>query len=192
MSSPRPQQDGPAAEPQSAGRSDRHWPPYQPQVIEPKWQSLWEQSGLYLASQSADRPKYYCLDFFPYPSGDGLHVGHVRNYVPTDVISRFKRMQGFTVLHPMGWDSFGEPTEQYAIATGVQPRVSTDRNTRNFKHQFKIIGTSYDWSREIELVPARILSLDPMVFHPHVPARPGLPGDQLAVVVPGLPDDPVE
>jgi leucyl-tRNA synthetase len=130
-------------------RSDQ-WPPYQPQAIEPKWQSLWEQRGLYLASETTDRPKYYCLDFFPYPSGDGLHVGHARNYVPTDVISRFKRMQGYNVLHPMGWDSFGEPTEQYAISTGVQPRVSTDNNTRNFKRQFRIIGTSYDWSREID------------------------------------------
>jgi leucyl-tRNA synthetase len=126
------------------------WPSYRPQVIEPKWQSLWEQGGLYLASESPDRPKFYCLDFFPYPSGDGLHVGHVRNYVPTDVISRFKRMQGYTVLHPMGWDAFGEPTEQYAISTGTPPRISTDRNTQNFKHQFRIIGTSYDWSREID------------------------------------------
>ena len=134
----------------SSPRGHLHWPPYQPQTIEPKWQSLWEQGGLYLAGEPDDRPKYYCLDFFPYPSGDGLHVGHVRNYVPTDVISRFKRMQGYNVLHPMGWDSFGEPTEQYAIATGVQPRISTNRNTRNFKHQFKIIGTGYDWSREID------------------------------------------
>jgi leucyl-tRNA synthetase len=132
------------------GRKPGQWSQYLPQAIEPKWQSLWEQGGLYLASEKADRPKYYCLDFFPYPSGDGLHVGHARNYVPTDVISRFKRMQGYNVLHPMGWDSFGEPTEQYAISTGVQPRVSTDNNTRNFKRQFRIIGTSYDWSREID------------------------------------------
>jgi len=126
------------------------WPVYNPREIEPKWQALWERQGLYLAQESGEKPKYYCLDFFPYPSGDGLHVGHCRNYVPTDVISRFKRMKGYNVLHPMGWDAFGEPAEQYAIRHGVHPRVTTNRNTANFRRQMTLIGAGYDWSREID------------------------------------------
>lgn len=130
--------------------SKQQWPEYQPQIIESKWQQQWENEGIYRAFEGGDRPKYYCLDFFPYPSGEGLHVGHCRNYVPTDVISRFKRMQGFNVLHPMGWDAFGEPAEQYAISHGVHPRVTTDRNTANYRRQMRLIGASYDWSREID------------------------------------------
>jgi len=126
------------------------WPEYRPQEIEPKWQALWEQSGLYLADDTSQRPKYYCLDFFPYPSGDGLHVGHCRNYIPTDVMSRYKRMRGFNVLHPMGWDAFGEPSEQYAIRHNVHPRQVTDQNTADFRRQLTLLGTSYDWSREID------------------------------------------
>ena len=126
------------------------WPPYNPQSFESHLQEQWEGLALYHARESGDRPKYYCLDFFPYPSGDGLHVGHCRNYIPTDVLSRYKRMKGFNVLHPMGWDSFGEPAEQYAVAHGVHPRITTDRNTANFKRQMRLIGTSYDWSREID------------------------------------------
>ncbi|MEW5868739.1 MAG: leucine--tRNA ligase [Chloroflexota bacterium] len=126
------------------------WPEYIPQEIEPKWQQLWEREGLYLASEQGDKPKFYCLDFFPYPSGEGLHVGHCRNYVPTDVLSRFKRMNGYNVLHPMGWDAFGEPAEQHAVAHGVHPRQTTDQNTANYRRQMTIIGSSYDWSREID------------------------------------------
>ena len=124
-------------------------PKYDPSVIEPKWQQAWEQDGLYVASEGGDRPKFYCLEFFPYPSGDGLHVGHCRNYVPTDVIARYRRMCGYNVLHPMGWDAFGEPAEQFAVANGVHPRVTTDRNTANFRRQYNLIGIGYDWSREI-------------------------------------------
>ena len=123
---------------------------YNPNEIESRWQRTWEETGIYRTVEENDRPKYYCLDFFPYPSGDGLHVGHCRNYVPTDVISRYKRMRGFSVLHPMGWDAFGEPAEQFAINHNVHPRVTTDQNTANFRHQYRIIGTSYDWSREID------------------------------------------
>jgi leucyl-tRNA synthetase len=126
------------------------WPEYQPQIIEPKWRQLWDQQGLYLAHEDTDKPKYYCLDFFPYPSGDGLHVGHCRNYFPTDVMSRYKRMCGYSVLHPMGWDAFGEPAEQYAVRHGVHPRVTTDENTANFRRQMELIGISYDWKREID------------------------------------------
>lgn len=131
-------------------RSSEAWPEYRPQEIEPKWQALWERSGLYLALEDSDKPKYYCLDFFPYPSGDGLHVGHCRNYIPTDVMSRYKRMRGFNVLHPMGWDAFGEPSEQYAILHDVHPRQVTDHNTANFRRQLSLLGTSYDWTREID------------------------------------------
>ncbi|MBN2551004.1 MAG: leucine--tRNA ligase [Anaerolineales bacterium] len=126
------------------------WPSYRPQVIEPKWQRTWEEQGLYLARESGDKPKFYCLDFFPYPSGDGLHVGHCRNYVPTDILSRYKRMNGFNVLHPMGWDAFGEPAENYAVRFGVHPRQTTDQNTATFRRQMTLIGASYDWSREID------------------------------------------
>jgi leucyl-tRNA synthetase len=135
-------------------RSEQHevnnWPTYNPQAIEPKWQQRWEKDGLYIAHDANDKQKYYCMDFFPYPSGDGLHVGHCRNYIPTDVLSRYKRMQGYNVLHPMGWDAFGEPTEQFAVTHGIQPRETTDRNTANFRRQMTIIGTSYDWTREID------------------------------------------
>jgi leucyl-tRNA synthetase len=124
--------------------------PYKPSEIEAQWQTAWEESGLHRAIPTEDKPKYYCLDYFPYPSGEGLHVGHCRNYIPSDVMARYKRMQGYNVLHPMGWDSFGEPTEQHAIQYGVHPRVSTDQNTANFKHQMRLIGTSYDWEREID------------------------------------------
>lgn len=131
-------------------RPKKDWPAYQPQAFEAKWQDIWEQQGLYRALETTGRPKYACLDFFPYPSGEGLHVGHCRNYVPTDVISRYKRMQGYNVLHPMGWDAFGEPAEQFAVAHGVHPRVTTDRNSATFKRQYRLIGASYDWSREID------------------------------------------
>ena len=135
-------------------KTDNHikdeWGAYNPHSFEAKWQKHWEDIGLYRAQETDDRPKYYCLDFFPYPSGDGLHVGHCRNYVPTDVISRTMRMNGYNVLHPMGWDAFGEPAEQYAIAHGIHPRLATDRNTANFRRQLTMIGTGYDWSREID------------------------------------------
>lgn len=123
---------------------------YNPINIESKWRREWQVSGLYRALESQEKPKYYCLDFFPYPSGEGLHVGHCRNYVPTDVLSRYMRLRGFNVLHPMGWDAFGEPTEHYAVTHGVHPRETTDRSTANFRRQLELIGTSYDWSREID------------------------------------------
>ena len=126
------------------------FPIYSPQAIESKWQRLWEEQGLYRATEGGNKPKFYCLDFFPYPSGDGLHVGHCKNYVPTDVISRYYRMRGYNVLHPMGWDAFGEPAEQAAVRSGIHPRLTTDQNTANFRRQMTIIGASYDWSREID------------------------------------------
>lgn len=123
---------------------------YKPERIEPHWQQVWADTGITRTSETSERPRFYCLDYFPYPSGEGLHVGHCRNYVPTDVISRYKRMQGFNVLHPMGWDAFGEPAEQEAVRRGISPRATTDRNTANYKRQLQMIGTSYDWEREID------------------------------------------
>ncbi len=124
-------------------------PNYDPQSIEPKWQEYWQDNGVYKVTEDTARPKYYCLDMFPYPSGAGLHVGHPRGYVASDVFSRFKRMQGFNVLHPMGFDSFGLPAEQYAIKTGNNPGPFTEELIQTFKSQLSMIGMSYDWSREI-------------------------------------------
>ncbi|MFC1997480.1 leucine--tRNA ligase [Chloroflexota bacterium] len=123
---------------------------YSPKKFEQYWQKTWENAGLHRAREDSNRPKLYCLDYFPYPSGEGLHVGHCRNYVPTDVISRYMRMRGYNVLHPMGWDAFGEPAEQNAIKNNVTPRKVTDQNTANYKRQMRQIGTSYDWDREID------------------------------------------
>jgi leucyl-tRNA synthetase len=122
---------------------------YDPHAIEEKWRRRWKEADAYRTSDDSERPKFYCLDFFPYPSGDGLSVGHCRNYVPTDAVSRFKRMKGFNVLHPMGWDAFGLPAENYAIKMGVHPRVTTERNIANYHRQMDLIGLSFDWSREI-------------------------------------------
>lgn len=117
--------------------------------IERKWKDRWEQSGVYRVSHQSDSPKYYVLDMFPYPSGSGLHVGHPLGYIASDIISRYKRMNGFNVLHPMGFDAFGLPAEQYAIQTGVHPAIATEQNITRFKVQLSNIGFSYDWSREV-------------------------------------------
>lgn len=123
--------------------------------FEPKWQRHWLETGAFRAKNPGDegfdgsKPKFYILDMFPYPSGDGLHVGHVEGYTATDILARFHRMRGFNVLHPMGWDAFGLPAEQYAIKTGQHPRVTTARNTGNFRRQLQSVGFSYDWDREV-------------------------------------------
>lgn len=125
--------------------------PYNPQIIEPKWQKEWEKSNLYKTPvPSADHPKKYILDMFPYPSGEVLHVGHMEGYVATDVYSRYLRMKGFSVLHPMGWDAFGLPAENYAIKTGIPPEKSIHANTERFKEQLKMLGLTYDWEREVD------------------------------------------
>ncbi len=123
--------------------------PYDPHAIEARWQKRWTDTALYRTPEGNGRPTFYCLDFFPYPSGAGLSVGHCRNYVPTDVISRYHRMKGYAVLHPMGWDAFGLPAENEAIDKGVHPRDSTRRYAANYKRQMNLIGASYDWEREI-------------------------------------------
>ena len=122
---------------------------YDPGQIEAGWQKRWEEEELYKSVEDPNKPKFYCLDFFPYPSGDGLSVGHCRNYIPTDVISRFYRMRGHSVLHPMGWDAFGLPAENRAIETGIHPSKTVQNNTDTYRRQLRLIGTSYDWSREI-------------------------------------------
>ncbi|WAH36588.1 leucine--tRNA ligase [Alicyclobacillus dauci] len=122
---------------------------YQSKRIEEKWKSRWQESGVHQANKNDAKPKYYCLDMFPYPSGNGLHVGHWRGYTISDVWSRFKRLHGYEILHPMGWDAFGLPAENYAIQHGVHPRIATEKNVANFKRQLEEIGAMYDWDREI-------------------------------------------
>ena len=122
---------------------------YNPLKIEKKWQNYWEKNQIFKAKDFSKKKKFYCLDMFPYPSGEGLHVGHPHGYVATDIISHYKRLSGYNVLHPMGWDAFGLPAENYAIKNGVHPSISTKKNIKRFKEQIKSIGLSYDWSREI-------------------------------------------
>jgi leucyl-tRNA synthetase len=124
---------------------------YNPKKIEKKWQKYWaEHPELSEADKKSEKPKFYCLDMFPYPSGDGLHVGHVEGYTASDIYSRYQRMNGKNVLHPMGWDAFGLPAENYAIKTGTQPAESTQKNIQTFTEQIESLGLSYDWSREID------------------------------------------
>ncbi len=122
---------------------------YDPKAIEPKWQEKWEEAGIFHASNDSDKPKYYTLVEFPYPSGQGLHVGHPRPYTALDIVSRKRRMQGYNVLYPIGWDAFGLPTENYAIKNHVHPAEVTKQNIARFKKQIQSLGISFDWSREI-------------------------------------------
>ncbi len=127
---------------------------YTPASIEPKWQDAWDKARVYEVSNELaelkKKPKFYVLDMFPYPSGAGLHIGHPEGYTATDVVSRLKRMQGFNVLHPMGWDAFGLPAERAAVREGIHPAIITKRNVDNFRRQLKRIGFAYDWSREVD------------------------------------------
>lgn len=128
---------------------------YEPATIEPKWQKYWDEHNTYRTSGPGDpdfdakKPKYYVLDMFPYPSGAGLHVGHPEGYTATDILARWRRMSGYNVLHPMGWDAFGLPAEQYAVATGTHPSITTKKNIETFKAQIKALGFGYDWEREV-------------------------------------------
>jgi leucyl-tRNA synthetase len=134
--------------------------------IEAKWQAHWEKERTFRAADEPDpsRPKYYVLDMFPYPSGEGLHVGHPEGYTASDIIARYKRMRGFNVLHPIGWDAFGLPAEQYALKTGTHPRVTTERNTQRFRSQLKSLGFSYDWDREINTTDPRYYKWTQWIF----------------------------
>ena len=128
---------------------DRMSKTYDHHAIEAKWQAYWEAHRPFRAVEDPAKPKFYCLDMFPYPSGSGLHVGHLEGYTATDIVSRYKRMKGFNVLHPMGWDAFGLPAEQYAVKTGIHPAITTAQNIATFKRQMKRVGLSYDWDREL-------------------------------------------
>ncbi|UOY94357.1 leucine--tRNA ligase [Ectobacillus sp. JY-23] len=122
---------------------------YNHNEIEKKWQAYWEENKTFRTTEDTDKPKFYALDMFPYPSGAGLHVGHPEGYTATDILSRMKRMQGYNVLHPMGWDAFGLPAEQYALDTGNDPAEFTEKNINTFRNQIKALGFSYDWDREV-------------------------------------------
>ncbi len=122
---------------------------YQAREIEQRWRKQWEERGTYRVSNDDSRPKYYVLDMFPYPSGAGLHVGHPLGYIASDIYARYKRLRGFNVLHPMGYDSFGLPAEQYAIQTGIHPAVATEENIGRYRSQLENLGFSFDWSREV-------------------------------------------
>jgi leucyl-tRNA synthetase len=124
--------------------------PYDPKEIEARWHLYWAEHETFRAEIDPEKPKYYVLDMFPYPSGEGLHVGHPKGYISTDAIARYKRMRGVNVLHPMGWDAFGLPAEQHAIETGTHPRDTTQRNIDNYRRQLMALGLSYDWSRELD------------------------------------------
>jgi leucyl-tRNA synthetase len=130
--------------------TDDSRPRYDPATIEPKWQAHWDEHQTFRAERHPGRRKLYILDMFPYPSGSGLHVGHPEGYTATDIVSRYWRMRGVDVLHPMGWDAFGLPAEQHAIRTGTHPRATTVQNIATFRRQLKTLGFSYDWSREVD------------------------------------------
>lgn len=178
---------------QNSGQSDL--PPFRygaelAERIETKWQSRWASQGTYRVPGPGEpgfdpgRPKFYCLDMFPYPSGAGLHVGHPAGYVATDILSRYKRMRGFNVLHPMGWDAFGLPAEQYAIQTGVHPAVTTSKAIANFRRQLQRFGLGYDWSREIATIDPAYYKWTQWIFlqiynawyDTEAPAASGAPG----------------
>ncbi|HCR91868.1 MAG TPA: leucine--tRNA ligase, partial [Prolixibacteraceae bacterium] len=137
---------------------------YKFREIEPKWQQYWEENKTFKTQNDFSKPKYYVLDMFPYPSGAGLHVGHPEGYTATDIMSRYKRMKGFNVLHPMGWDAFGLPAEQYAMQTGTHPAITTDKNCDNFRRQIKALGLSYDWDREINTTDPKYFKWTQWIF----------------------------
>src|SRR3989339_1739785 len=139
-------------------------PSYEPKNIESKWQEVWEKEKIYQAVDNSDKPKFYILIEFPYPSGVGLHVGHARSWSAMDAYSRRKRMQGFNVLFPIGWDAFGLPTENYAIKNKIHPSIATRENVTNFKRQIKSLGLSFDWSREINTTDPKYYKWTQWIF----------------------------
>ena len=122
---------------------------YNHKVVEKKWQKVWDDNKAFAATDDYSKPKYYALVEFPYPSGQGLHVGHPRPYTALDIVARKRRMQGYNVLYPMGWDAFGLPTENYAIKNKIHPKIVTENNVKRFKEQLHSLGYSFDWDREI-------------------------------------------
>lgn len=138
--------------------------PYNHREIEPKWQARWDQDNAFVTTEDPEKEGFYALDMFPYPSGAGLHVGHPEGYTATDILARMKRMQGYNVLHPMGWDAFGLPAEQYALDTGNDPREFTAKNIETFKRQLKELGFSYDWDREINTTDPKYYKWTQWIF----------------------------
>ena len=138
---------------------------YNFRAIESKWQQHWKNSGTYKVSNDSSKPKFYVLDMFPYPSGAGLHVGHPLGYIASDIYARFKRLKGYNVLHPMGYDAFGLPAEQYAIEHGVHPAVSTKQNIENFRRQLDKIGFCFDWDRQVNTSEATYYKWTQWIFY---------------------------
>ena len=137
---------------------------YSHQAIDSKWQKKWAEKNIFKAENKSSKPKYYALDMFPYPSGSGLHVGHIASYTPADIISRYKRTNGFNVLHPMGYDAFGLPAEQYAIQTGIHPAVTTEKAIESFRKTLSGFGFSFDWSREISTCDSKYYKWTQFIF----------------------------
>src|SRR3989344_2715417 len=144
---------------------------YDHKKIEKKWQTIWDKKKVYKTLDprrggvgSSKKPKFYILDMFPYPSGEGLHVGHPKGYIATDVVSRMKRMQGFNVLHPMGWDAFGLPAENFALKKKIHPEVAVKKNIKRFKEQLGLIGLDYDWSREVQTTDLKFYKWTQWIF----------------------------
>ena len=156
----------------SGNNGNNSIPDYDHARIEKKWQAVWEKEKTYLAQEPKDgkkeeKPagkKFYALIEFPYPSGDGLHVGHIRSNTAMDIIARKRRREGYNVLYPIGWDAFGLPTENYAIKTGIQPAVVTKKNTDTFRRQLKSLGFSFDWSREINTTDPKYYQWTQWIF----------------------------
>jgi len=137
---------------------------YNHREIEKSWQAYWAKNKTFKAENKSDKPKYYVLDMFPYPSGAGLHVGHPLGYIASDIVARYKRLRGFNVLHPMGYDSFGLPAEQYAIQTGQHPAVTTEQNIKRYREQLDQIGFSFDWDREVRTSDPRYYKWTQWIF----------------------------
>ncbi len=139
-------------------------PSYNPKAIEPRWQHFWQDNKTFRTPDHSDKPKFYILDMFPYPSGSGLHVGHPEGYTATDILTRYRRMCGYNVMHPMGWDAFGLPAEQYAIKTGTHPRITTEQNINTFRRQIQMLGFSYDWDREVDTTDPKYFRWTQWIF----------------------------
>ena len=137
---------------------------YNHKEIEKKWKDIWIRDGVYKTKTDQIKPKYYILDMFPYPSGVGLHVGHPKGYIATDILARLKMMQGFNVLHPMGFDAFGLPAENYALKNHLHPKTATDENIVTFKRQLSILGFCYDWEREISTTDPKYYKWTQWIF----------------------------
>ncbi|MDE6645752.1 MAG: class I tRNA ligase family protein, partial [Malacoplasma sp.] len=137
---------------------------YNHNLIEKKWRKIWKDNNLYIFKEDLNKPKFYALDMFPYPSGAGLHVGHVKSYTPTDTLSRYKRFKGFCVLHPIGWDAFGLPAEQFALTNQTHPDGFTDRNIANFKSQIEQLGFSFDTNKEVNTTDPKFYKWTQWIF----------------------------